>query len=269
MRLIVVLFIVILANSFTGAQCLQENFAFKEGEELEYEVYYNLGDLWMNAGWVTFDVKPAKYRGREVYHLDGVGETYKSYDWIFTVRDHYQCFLDKETLIPLWFHRKNNEGGFETDYQYQFDPFKRKIYSKTWNSERPYSEDTLALKPCTFDVMSLVYNARNLDFKSLEVGDSVSIKAFIDNETYDLYIRYLGIEELETREGTLYRCIKFSALLVEGTIFKGGENLVVWISDDKNRLPVLIEAKIIVGSIKTYLKAAKGIRNKPEAILEK
>ncbi|MBN1952897.1 MAG: DUF3108 domain-containing protein [Bacteroidales bacterium] len=265
MRLILIVFIVFVSTLNSSAQCFRENTAFTIGEQLDYEVYYNLGSLWLNAGYVEFDVKPRVYRGKEVYHLDGTGGTYKSYDWIFTVRDHYQSYLDKDKLVPVWFRRQNDEGGFKVDYEYEFDSERKKIYSKTWNSERPYREDTLDLLPCTFDVMSLVYYARNLDFSGMNPGDSIPTGTFIDNERYDLYIRYLGKETIETREGTAYRCIKFSALLVEGTIFKGGEDLQVWVTDDSNRVPVIVEAKILVGSIKTYLKSAQGLRNPPEA----
>ena len=57
----------------------------------------------------------------------------------------------------------------------------------------------------------------------------------------------------KNRSGKEYLCYKFSALLVEGTIFSGGEDMVVWITADANRVPVMVEAKILIGSIKAYL----------------
>ena len=84
----------------------------------------------------------------------------------------------------------------------------------------------------------------------------------IDNEIHDLYFRYRGKGVIETRNGEVYKCLKFTALLLEGSLFKGGEDLVVWVSDDKNKIPVLIEAKILVGSVKVYLEEATGLRNK-------
>ena len=49
--------------------------------------------------------------------------------------------------------------------------------------------------------------------------------------------------------------------MVQGTIFKGDEDVVVWVTDDGNKIPVYIEAKIIVGTIKAYLKDTKGLRH--------
>jgi hypothetical protein len=81
-------------------------------------------------------------------------------------------------------------------------------------------------------------------------------------------IRYLGKEKLTTKYGT-YNTIKFRPLLIEGTIFKGGEKMEVWVTDDLNKLPIYIVTPILVGSIKVYLTESKNLRNKPSTILRK
>ena len=146
-------------------------------------------------------------------------------------------------------------------------PFQVIIFTFTENSNKPFLKDTLALPACTFDVISLSYYARNLDFEGLEVNDTIPVSVIIDNELFNLYIRYLGKELMKTKDGSRYNCIKFSALLVEGTIFKGGEDLFVWVTDDKNRIPVLVEAKILVGSVKALLISTIGLRYKMTAKL--
>ena len=84
----------------------------------------------------------------------------------------------------------------------------------------------------------------------------------IDGKIYPLYIRYLGKENIRTHDGKQqYKCIKFSVLLVEGTIFKGGEDMNIWVTDDENKIPVLVESKILVGSVKAYLNTTQGLRN--------
>jgi len=37
--------------------------------------------------------------------------------------------------------------------------------------------------------------------------------------------------------------------------------MTLWVTDDLNKIPVLIEAKILVGSIKAYLTDLQGVRN--------
>ena len=78
----------------------------------------------------------------------------------------------------------------------------------------------------------------------------------------------IGREKLESTDGKTYRCIKFAVKMVQGTIFKGDEDVVVWVTDDGNRVPVYIEAKIIVGTIKAYLKSTKGLKNPVTALVK-
>lgn len=137
----------------------------------------------------------------------------------------------------------------------------KKVYSSTVNSNKPFKKDTVALPECGFDVLSFVYFARNIDFSSVKENETIPVTVIIDNEFYDLYVRYLGKETIKTKNDETFKCIKFSALLVEGTIFKGGEDFFVWVTDDKNRVPVLVQAKILVGSVKAYLTKTEGLKN--------
>jgi hypothetical protein len=244
----------------SSGQCFEKNFAFKEGEILRYQAYYNWGFIWLNAGFVEFKVKQSSYLTRPVYHFEAFGATHKSYEWIFKVNDHFESYLDKETLMPLWFNQNTSEGGYEANNRYWFDYYKKKVYLNTQNSKQPLKKDTIDLQPCTFDLISVVYYCRNLDFSSLDIGDSIPIKSVVDDELFNLYIRYLGKEKIKSKDGTFYNCIKFSALLIEGTIFKGGEDMFIWVTDDLNRMPILVEAKILIGSVKAYFENGEGLR---------
>ena len=80
-------------------------------------------------------------------------------------------------------------------------------------------------------------------------------------------MRYLGKEEVKTRYGK-FRAVKFKAMLLPGTVFKEGENMTIWVSDDANRVPLRIESPIIVGSIKVDMMDYKNLRY-PLSSLEK
>lgn len=263
--LVTTLFILFCFTYVLDGQCFDTNYCFRVGEKIKYRVAYNWHFIWINAGWVEFEVKEAKFLSRNVYHLNSYGSTFKGYDLFFKVRDSFKSYLDVETLKPLWFHRKTYEGGYAVNNQYIFDHNNERIFTFTENSNKPFLQDTIPLPLCTFDVLSLVYCARNLDFTDLKVNDTIPVSAIIDNELFNLFIRYLGKVVLKTKDGNKYNCIKFSALLVEGTIFKGGEDLFVWVTDDKNRIPVLVEAKILVGSVKALLSNTQGLRNEMSA----
>jgi hypothetical protein len=261
LRYLTICVFLILVFAEGQGQCYRTNTTYQGGEEISYEVYYNWGFIWLNAGFVKFRVADTVYKGIESYFFDSFGSSHKSYDWLFKVRDYYKSYIDKDSLKPLYFHRKNYEGGFEVDNKYTFNWEENLVYSSTWNSKKNRTLDTVNIPDCTYDLLSLIYYTRNLDFSDLEIGEKVPVVSIIDNEIFYLYIRYLGKEKIKHRDGKTYSCFKFSALLVEGTIFKGGEDMFVWVTDDKNRVPVLVEAKILIGSVKAYLKSAKGLKH--------
>ncbi len=236
-----------------SGQCLTNPVAFQHGERIRYEVAYNWGMVWVDAGEVFFKVDTLTRNGIKMFRFDSYGESYKFYDLIYRVRDHYQGLVEMDGFNPVWFNRDTDEGGYFVNNTYTYNWAAGKVLSVRENSNQPLTTDTLAIEPCTFDVLAAIYYARNLNYEDYHVGDKIPIHFLIDGEFFELYIRYLGQEDKKNRSGVTYPCFKFSAMLVEGTIFSGGEDMLVWITADENRVPVMVEAKILIGSIKAYL----------------
>lgn len=113
---------------------------------------------------------------------------------------------------------------------------------------------------CLFDVLSLVYYCRTLDFSSYELNQKVPLTLILDGERTEIYIRYLGKEEMEVDDVGTFNTIKFSALLVEGSMFSGGEDMFIWVTDDKNRFPVRVQADILIGSVNATIDDWKGLK---------
>ena len=110
--------------------------------------------------------------------------------------------------------------------------------------------------------MSAIYFSRCIDYTGMKKGDVFNIDLFVDGELYPVYLRYMGKENFKTEFGT-FRCTKFAPLLLESNAFKGGEDMVIYTTDDENRLPIYIELKLSVGYAKIYLdkNGYKGLRH--------
>jgi hypothetical protein len=121
---------------------------------------------------------------------------------------------------------------------------------------------------CIQDVLSTIYYARNIDYNKFKPGDKIPFSMFLDDQVYNLYIRYGGKEQIETKYGT-FRAIKITPLLIDGTIFKGGEKMVVWVSDDANHIPLRIESPILIGSIKVDMMEYTNLMNPFTALIKK
>ncbi|GHT77854.1 hypothetical protein FACS189464_0300 [Bacteroidia bacterium] len=249
-----------MQTTFAQAPCRIDTKAFQAGEKLKYDAYYNWGLIWLHAGEVNFTVTAKRWEGRDVLHLWALGTTFKSYDWIFTVREKYQSFIDPESQTPVWYERDVLEGTYTAFEDYRFDYEKNQINTYVRKRDKPGVEGTIPLTPCLFDVMSAVYYFRSVDFARYKVGDQIPINMILDSDAYQLYIRYLGKEKVKTRKKVEYNCIKFAIQLVEGSLFKGDEDAVIWVTDDSNKVPVMVEAQIIVGSVKAILSEASGLK---------
>lgn len=246
-------------------KCAIKNTAFSTGEELYYQVNYNWGLIWLESAQASFKVNSAKLNGKTCYLLNGSGSTYPKYDWFYKVRDVFETYVDSESFRPLKFHADIHEGGKKDKHTYLFNSALKKAYTIITRGNKPVKTDTLKITECTIDVLTAIYYARNIDYSNCKLNDTVSISLLLDGKVYPIYVRYLGKEVYTSKELGKYNCIKFSPLLVEGSIFKKGEGMTVWVSNDKNKIPIYIETPIVVGSIKVKLMRYKGLRNKEEA----
>lgn len=230
--------------------CGIKNSTTQNGEEITYTIYYALAGAHVNAGSTTFSNKLERLNGKTVYHVTGAGGSNTKYDWIYKVRDRYESYIDTATMQPLKFFRDVNEGSTKKLETVNFNHN---------NNTATNEKGTYKVPACVQDVLSMIYYARNIDFDKYKKGDKVPFQMFLENQVYDLYIRYQGKEDVKTKYGK-FNAIKFKVLLIPGTIFKGGEDMTVWVSDDENHIPVRIESQIMVGSIKVDMTSFKNLR---------
>ena len=238
--------------------CGIKNSSTQNGEEITYTIFYSLAGAHVNAGTTTFSNKMEKFNGRTVYHVLGEGGSNAKYDWIYKVRDRYESYIDTQTMQPLKFFRDVNEGNTKKIETVAFNHTSNTATNET---------GTYRVPACVQDVLSTIYYARNIDYDKYKKGDKIPFQMFLENQVYDLYIRYLGKEDVKTKYGK-FNAVKFKVLLIPGTIFKGGEEMVVWVSDDGNRVPVRIESQIMVGSIKVDMTGFKNLRY-PLSVIQK
>ena len=97
--------------------CDTDNVTFQDGEKVVYKLFYNWNFVWLSAGEVTFTVNDT---GND-YHVAVRGRTYPSYEWFYKVRDNYESYLDKETLLPKMHLKDIKEGGYSRYDRTTFD----------------------------------------------------------------------------------------------------------------------------------------------------
>lgn len=241
---------------------------FKPNEVVNYEISYNWGFIWVSAGTVSFSVQQSELNQKPTLILTGKGATYPKYDWFYEVRDTYQSEVNAYTLRPYTFLRDVNEGSTRIYNTYIFNQRKNLAYSQILQKSGELKKDTIDFPENTFDVISMIYQSRTIDYSKYATNDKIPIKILLDNKVYDTYIRYLGTENINFKGINNVLCYKFKPMLIEGTIFTGGEDMTVWVTADENKIPIYIESKILVGNIKAILTGASGLKQPPNYLIK-
>ena len=236
-----------MAREVAPLRTIEHN-AFRPGEKLTYVVHYGF----INAGEAVVELKesPREIMGRKVLHAVGTGRSLGAFNTFYKVDDHYESYIDQEGIFPWIFIRRVSEGGYEFSQDYVYHQHKRQVSTQR--------KQTHEVPSGVQDMLSAFYYARTIDYSTARVGDVFIIDCFLDDELWPLRMRYMGRETVKLRNGT-YRCLKFQPVVQEGRIFKGNDDLNVWVTDDGNRIPILVQAKVLVGSIKMQLTGYEGL----------
>ena len=224
------------------------NEAFKRGELLTFRMHYGIIEAGVATLGITEEAK--EIAGRTTYHVVGIGESRGAFDLFFKVRDRYETYIDDKAIVPWIFLRHVNEGGYKIDQSYVFNHFSEKV--NVGNNEM------YDIEPNMQDMLSAFYAARNLDLGAAKPGETYSINCFMDKEVWPMKVKFIGRETITTGLGT-FKCLKYRPVVQKGRVFKHEEDLNIWITDDKNHIPILGQANVLVGSIKAELKSYKGL----------
>lgn len=223
--------------------------AFQRGEYLEYEMEYN----GINGGTATFELKndARMIAGENHYHLYVTGKTNRVLDRIYKVRDVYESFVSEETLLPSAFFREVREGSYKKTEYYLFNQTKGLV--KTGGQLHEVDANR------TFDLVSAFYYLRCIDFSTAKPGHKVQVNSFFDGGIFPMGVEYKGKATVKTSLGKI-RCRVFSPMLITGRIFKEQSGMKLYVSDDKNQIPVRIESDVYLGTISATLTEYKGLK---------
>ncbi len=244
----------------SGYYCANSNTSFIDGEVLHYIAYYNWKLIWIPAGEVKFIVKedPTEYK----YIVRG--KSFSSYDNFFRVNDYYATTVDKKTMLPKTFVRYVEEGDYRKFDSLTFDHKNLIVHSLNGKTKETAKEKTFPIDSCALDLLSVMYSLRNTNTKEYTPGQSMDITMFLDEEVFPIHIGYDKQERKNIKDLGKYNTLLIHPELVVGNVFKEGDKMNIWVSDDENKVPLLIESPVSVGSVKAVLQSYSGLRHDGE-----
>lgn len=249
-----ILLIIIAITTLQLSHAQQES-AFGDGEWFKFKMSYS---GFLKAGNATLTVKASKLDNKDVYHVVGKGWTTGMIKWFFKVKDRYESYFDRKTMLPYKFIRNIDEGGYTKDIEIDFDQENNKAYV---NDKKHNVKTVFTTTPNIQDMVSTYYYLRNsINPSKLKIGDEIRTDMFFDKENYGFKLKYLGEETIDTDFGEI-ETLKFRPYVMAGRVFKEEESLTLWVSKDKNKVPLRIKADLAVGSLRADLEAFKGLKH--------
>lgn len=231
------------------------NASFGKGEKMTFRLHYSI----FNAGDATFEVSPDLYKvnSRPCYKITVFGRSTGAFDMMMRIRDTWGTYMDTSALITQRSYRDIEENTFRLKEYINFFPLEGKA-----KVERHYKgefHEEYQVPTNIQDIVSGFYFLRTINYKELKKGDIIKVDAFFETELYDFQVRYEGTESIKTKFGKI-EAIRLVPILPNNDLFDGGNAIACWLSNDENKMPLKVKAKMIVGAVEIDLDSYSGLK---------
>ena len=215
---------------------------FKAGESLRFSVQYGF----IHAGTAWLEVpEVSAWNAHPAWRLVARAESNGFFDKFYRVRIRIESLWDQNERFSWHYFEDRHEGGHTANDTMAYEPDSSRMRYKNGQS--------FAVPGPVQDALSSFYLTR---FRALPIGGRVVFDYHASRKTALMEVKVLGREKVKTPAGT-FNCVVIEPLLKAGGIFKNNGRLVIWLTDDARRMPVLMKSKVAIGSVKVVLQEVK------------
>ena len=226
--------------------------AFASTEKLNYVVTYKWGLIQKDAGDVEITRKP---KGNN-YELRLVAKTKPWADKIYRLRDTLVSVTEKEHYRPLHYtyiaHEKNKYRKDDIKFIYSGPRIKGEAekYKENKKGEIVRTSSILESDIQAYDMLSVYFFLRDIDYASLKPGETVHATIFSGSKEELLTVRCEGKEQVELRDKSVHEAwhILFKFTQKGGT--KSSDDINCWISTKEPHIPLLIIGNLPIGQVR-------------------
>jgi len=221
---------------------------YQVGERLTYDLSWGI----VSAGTAVLEVAERQaFAGRPVVKALHTARSNEFLSVFYPVSNRVETLLDEAAHIPHHLLFQRREGKRKNDIEVRYDQAAHKA-----TVTKDGVTETLDIPPQAQDTLSIIYFFRTLP--AIAVGASTFVDVHHDKKNYRLELRVEGIEKIR---GPLGECdtIRILAIMPFKGLFMNEGNIRVWVTNDAARVPVLMKAKVIIGSVTATLTGATGV----------
>ena len=225
-----------------------------DNEKLTYRIHYGI----LTAGSATLSSTATTYKGEPHLYVKGVGTTSGPVKTFFKVEDNYESFINKKTGLPSFYVRNVKEGKYTQHLETVFNHDDHTLILTDKKTPANGSKVIKSVKGVQ-DMMSCFYYLRSKSEDELKVGNTIKMNVWIDDELFPFQVKVVGTENVKTKFGTI-ECLKIVPQVMKGRVFKDKEGVTLWVSNDKNHVPIAIKAELAVGSLRADISNYSGVK---------
>ncbi len=229
---------------------------FKGGESLSYAITYQWGAVNTEVGSAELILNYSN----GIFNPVVTGKSTKFWDRFYKVRELFESTFREKDGRPLTFRRDTREGKYFVENNITFNNKDYSIECKVVRKGTPLPDTTLQGTAETYDLLSLFYKVRGLDFSKVEIDKPQPISFVIDREIYNLHYIYHGPEVKKIKGVGKFNVLKFSLMVVTGEVFSGKDYITLYVTDDSNHIPLLFESPILVGKVVGVITKWDGLK---------
>ncbi len=235
-----------------GVEVPDSTRAFDDGEKLSYGVTYSAAFINVVVADIDFHTTRERFSNQDCFKIYAVGRTRTFFNFFFEMEDKYYSWVNAKTLRPLRATSNIREGAYRYRSAIDFEWAKMEVFTEGENIKSGRNErHKFDLSSCSYDALSLFFNMRCVDFSKLYQGENQSLTVVFDDTIRNVRLRYLGKEVRKIKKIGEVRTRKFACQLATSNdeSFKDGDEFFIWLTDDKNAIPVYLESPIRVGKV--------------------
>ncbi len=230
-----------------------------KAESLAYDVYFHLGFIWAKAGHGDlFLYNETEADGTQRVHARLAAKSLSVVENIMKVRDTLDTWMNTN-YVPREFVKKTHEG--------KYNAIERNLYQSVWKdktaaltpanvksttvkvhrwrkkgNDNPTDKDTThVVSEPAYDMLSMFYAMRKLDFDSMKKGDTRKFASFTGLKKDWIKVQYGGKEKIKLRNGKQFD--SHYVLLTFATKDQDSTPLKAWLSTSSDHKPL----KVIIG----------------------
>lgn len=249
-------------------QCAYHNDAFKSGEFLTYNLYYNWQFVWVKAGNASMYTVQSSYHGKPAYRASLTTRGNNNVDKMFVLRDTLLCYSSVD-MEPLYFRKGAREGKRYTvdEVWYSYDGGKVSLRQHRLQNSGNHLWGSHDFTYCVYDMLNIFLRARSFNPTGWKSGHDIDFPIADGNGVTPAKLRYEGKTNVKADNGVKYRCLRLSYLEKEDGKYK--RIVDFYVSDDQNHVPIRLDMFLRFGSAKAFLVGMKGTKNPVSSVVKR